>query len=392
MKPFFLSLILSLTVNSEVLRLSHVVPEAGEGISRFEISHGDHKEMIFVKNQPIVTTADVAAAHPSLLRDDSVSVALSDEGGKKIFAATKAMRHGIDRIAIIVDGKVKSAPIVHSTLGKNFEISGLNAPDEPLKLAGRMSGKSEDEIAKIKAKNEKMASERPSLPDPVFHTEQEYQQLKTQRAKMGLHYMDRVYTEAELDQLLKKGMSQADVIAIFGKPYLIDSKEKTKELTFTTAPEKHPVEKQYHMTSFIVEFTSEKVTKWRSYIWSARTREPKKTQRIPDNLIHKAPAIDLSSNDFDMIDFVGKYEISLKQGETKPTIPDYYDLISIAWLAASSTEEGKSIDATCDVITLLKPTIPNLDALTKKAPKGRIAVADLKAALQPYIYGDETIK
>lgn len=140
-KPLFLILLLCLPAHSEILRLSLIVPEAGEGITKFEISRGEIKETIFVKDQPIVTTADVATASPSLSREDSVSVSLTEEGGKKMFEATKEMRHGIDRIAIIVDGKLISAPIVNDTLGKNFEISELNDPDEPKKLAARMSGK-----------------------------------------------------------------------------------------------------------------------------------------------------------------------------------------------------------------------------------------------------------
>lgn len=140
MKLFFLTLILCLTAYSEILRLSLVVPAAGEGITKFEISHGEFKETIYVKDESIVTTADVATAHPSVANDEAVSVSLTTEGGEKMFEATKAMRKGIDRIAIIVDGKLISAPVVNDTLGKNFEITGLE-PDEPKKLAARMSGK-----------------------------------------------------------------------------------------------------------------------------------------------------------------------------------------------------------------------------------------------------------
>ncbi len=392
MKPLFLLLILSLTAHSEILRLSHVVPEAGEGITRFEISYGELKELIFVKDQPIVTTADVAGAYPTPERENSLSVSLSDEGGKKMFEATKAMRHGIDRIAIIVDGKVKSAPIVNETLSKNFEISGLNGPDEALKLASRISGKSEEEIAKITAKNKKLALEQLLHPEPSFHTHEEYKLLKAERAKMGMYYVDRVYTEAELDQLLKKGMSEADVIAIFGKPHSIASKEETKELTFVTAPEKHPAKKEYHMNSFIVEFTSDKVSHWRAFAWSERTQEPKRAQRIPDNLIHKAPPIDLSSDDFDIIAFVEKYEISLKPGETTPTNSDYYDLLGTLWLPTITEDDDKTIDSKCDLITFLKPIIPELAATIKNTPNGRISVANLITALSPYIYEGKPLK
>lgn len=392
MKSFLLLLVLSLTTRAEILRLSHVVPEAGEGITRFEISYGDLKEMVFVKDQPIVTKADVATASPSLSREDSVSVSLTDEGGKKMLEATKAMRLGVDRIAIIVDRKVKTAPVVMSIVNKNLEISGLNDPDEPQKLAARLTGKSEDEIAKILAESKKLASQQPAQPEPVFHTDEEYKKLKTEREKMGLHYLDKVYTEAELDQLLKKGMSEPEVIALFGKPYLIESKETGKKFTFQTAPEKHPATKEFHLSSFFVVFTSEKVSQWKSSGWTDRTREQKRAHRKPDNLIHKAPAVDLSSEDFDYVTFVEKYEISLKPGETTPTIPDYYDLLSILWLAALPAEEGQTIDSSCDTITFLKPMIPDLDVLVQKAPKGRITLTELKKILEPYLDGSKSLK
>jgi|TARA_B110000037_G_scaffold222718_1_gene299102 hypothetical protein len=42
-----------------------------------------------------------------------------------MIAATKPIAGGIDRIAIMVDGKFLSAPVVQSVpLGKNFVISG----------------------------------------------------------------------------------------------------------------------------------------------------------------------------------------------------------------------------------------------------------------------------
>lgn len=392
MKSLCLLLVFNLTAQSEILRLSHVVPEAGVGITRFEISDGEHTETIFVQDQPIVTTVDIAVAQPSFQREDALSVSLSEDGTKKIFEATKSMRHGIDRIAIIVDGKIISAPIVQSTLGKNFEISGLHGQDEPFKLAGRLSGKAEDEIAKIIAKNEKLAREQPQRPEPTFHTDEEYKQLKAERAKMGLHYLDRVYTEAELDQLLKKGMSEADIVALFGKPNSIESNEKTNEFTFMTAPEKLSVKEEYHMHSFIVEFTSEKVSHWRSFMWSERTREPKRAPRIPDNLIHKAPPVDFSSEDFDIIAFVEKYEISLKPGETTPTTSDYYDLLGILWTTTISEDDDKTIDTKCDLITFLKPILPELDALIKNAKKKRITMTDLKASLEPYVYGSKMLK
>ena len=41
-----------------------------------------------------------------------------------MFDLTSKMRAGVDRLAIVLDGKVLSAPVVQSSLGANFEISG----------------------------------------------------------------------------------------------------------------------------------------------------------------------------------------------------------------------------------------------------------------------------
>lgn len=393
MKPFLLLFAVTLTAHSEILRLSHVVPEAGSGITRFELVQGDHTSIIFIKDEPILTEADIAVARPSFEREDSIDVTLSPSGAKKMIEATAPMRPGIEQIAIIIDGKVVSAPVVQSVpLGKNFQISGLDDPNEPKKLAARLTGKSEDEIAKEIAENEKRVRELPPLPKPTFHTDEEYKQLKAEREKLGMNYMDRIYTEAELDELLKKGMTEAEVIKIFGKPRSIESEENIKRLTFETAPEKFPTKEGLHLDSFIVRFDSDKVIDWCTHSWSSRTREPKNPSRIPDNLIYKTPPADFSSENFDFVTFVEAHEISLKQGEKKPSNSDYHELLGILWSISSTEDENKSIDSTCDAITFLKPVIPELEALVTKATKQRILLTDLNKALKPYALGDKTWK
>ena len=48
------------------------------------------------------------------------------------------MRHGQDRLAIVLDGKVLSAPVVQSSLGSNFEISGMNDAAEAKSIAAAL--------------------------------------------------------------------------------------------------------------------------------------------------------------------------------------------------------------------------------------------------------------
>jgi len=83
--------------------------------------------------------SDIARANPSPSRPDSVDITLNSEGTDKMIALTKNMQPGVDRIAIVLDGKVLSAPVVQSVpLGKDFVVNGLNDPGEPKKLANAL--------------------------------------------------------------------------------------------------------------------------------------------------------------------------------------------------------------------------------------------------------------
>lgn len=394
MKTALLILIFASAARAEIIRLSLVVPEKGAGISRFEIKHDDEVEAVFVQDKAFVTEADIANATPSLSRQDSVDVTLSPGGTEKMIAATSPMRPAIDRIAIIVDGEILSAPVVQSVpLGKNFVITGLNGENEPATLAARLTGKSAKEIEKALTEKKKRLKNLPPRPEPVFHTEEEYQTLKQERAKFGLHYMDRVYTEEELDGLLKKGMKEAEVIAIFGKARSIkENEDGTRELLFETAPEKFPATPAFRMNSFDANFSSGELSGWGARMWSERTREPKALPRKPSHLIIKMPPADMSSEDFDFISFYEKHEISVKPGEKKPTQADYLYLLGILYTLSSYPEEGVSVDSQCDLITTLKTVIPELAKMTAAADGGKIPLAGLKNVLQPYLFGEKPFK
>ncbi len=78
----------------------------------------------------------IGRANPSPSRSDAVDITLNREGTDRMIALTQSMREGQDRIAIVLDGVVISAPVVQSTpLGRNFMISGLRDPGEPQNLA-----------------------------------------------------------------------------------------------------------------------------------------------------------------------------------------------------------------------------------------------------------------
>jgi SecD/SecF fusion protein len=83
--------------------------------------------------------SDIADAVPSPQQADAVSITLNAEGTDKMIALTKNMRSGVDRIAIVLDGEVISAPVVNQTpLGKQFIVEGLREPGEVQHLASAL--------------------------------------------------------------------------------------------------------------------------------------------------------------------------------------------------------------------------------------------------------------
>ena len=67
-----------------------------------------------------------------------LSVELNSAGASKMFQLTSKMRAGVDRLAIVLDGKVLSAPTVQEPLGAKFEISGMKDVGEAKALASAL--------------------------------------------------------------------------------------------------------------------------------------------------------------------------------------------------------------------------------------------------------------
>jgi len=83
--------------------------------------------------------SDIANATPSAQQADAVDITLNGDGTDKMIALTKDMRPGVDRIAIVLDGEVISAPVVNQVpLGKRFIIEGLHEPGEVQGLANSL--------------------------------------------------------------------------------------------------------------------------------------------------------------------------------------------------------------------------------------------------------------
>ena len=94
---------------------------------------------ILLKRVAALGGADIANATPSPQQNDAVAITLNSAGEDKMIALTKDMRPGVDRIAIVLDGEVISAPVVNQVpLGKQFVIEGLNEPGEVQSLANSL--------------------------------------------------------------------------------------------------------------------------------------------------------------------------------------------------------------------------------------------------------------
>lgn len=94
---------------------------------------------ILLNRRAALGGSDIVNANPSTSSLDAVDIVLDNPGTDKMIALTKNMRPEIDRIAIVLDGIVQSAPVVQSVpLGKYFVINGLDEPGETKKLANAL--------------------------------------------------------------------------------------------------------------------------------------------------------------------------------------------------------------------------------------------------------------
>jgi SecD/SecF fusion protein len=99
----------------------------------------EYKRAILLERRSALGGSDIADAVPSPQQADAVAITLNTEGTDKMIALTKNMRPQQDRIAIVLDGEVISAPVVNQVpLGKQFIIEGLREPGEVRGLANSL--------------------------------------------------------------------------------------------------------------------------------------------------------------------------------------------------------------------------------------------------------------
>lgn len=80
--------------------------------------------VIYVAPQVVVSNSDIATASIAVTDDGkrAVSITLTEAGASKLLAYTSA--HLNEPIAIMVDGRLVSAPVVHSPLSRSAIIMG----------------------------------------------------------------------------------------------------------------------------------------------------------------------------------------------------------------------------------------------------------------------------
>lgn len=98
-----------------------------------KVKHEDGRESkrpLLLNRRTAITNPDIASAivSPQHQNGKAVAVTLNREGADKMIALTRNMRPGRDRIAILIDGEINTAPVVNSVpLGKNFVLEGFNS-------------------------------------------------------------------------------------------------------------------------------------------------------------------------------------------------------------------------------------------------------------------------
>ncbi|MES2475809.1 MAG: protein kinase [Verrucomicrobiota bacterium] len=113
------------------LEIRRVSPDdVGAEVMTQEVTHDGQKvssEEVRVGREVIVSDEHVQVAWIRSEEDEHVlNVTLNEEGGKRLSQAT-AGEPGKLRLAIVVDGRIHSTPVVQSQLGHHFQISGFKS-------------------------------------------------------------------------------------------------------------------------------------------------------------------------------------------------------------------------------------------------------------------------
>ncbi len=120
-----------------------VLPPGYElNVLEYEDGDGDGqitKENLLIKRLPALDGSYIVLAQELYgPNEGNILVELNSEGTKKISDLTSKMRHGRDRLAIVLNGKVLRAPTVMDTLGSRLEIIGMKDAKEAKAIAAAL--------------------------------------------------------------------------------------------------------------------------------------------------------------------------------------------------------------------------------------------------------------
>ncbi len=131
----------SLGLNDYMMLEEYLVDDKGE--QRLNTKTGEPIIVYHVLQKPYVARLknidisgkDVQSANPDGRNAGVVNVTLSNAAALKMGQLTSTMNKGVDRLAVVLNNQVKSAPTVQSSLNKDFQISGLNRPGEAVEIS-----------------------------------------------------------------------------------------------------------------------------------------------------------------------------------------------------------------------------------------------------------------
>lgn len=130
-----------LTLKIETNPELHKIPD-GYALFTYQSTDQDDKpfsELLLLNKESIVNQSHVKHAQELYgPYEGEITVELNDQGGELMLSTTEKMQLGKDRIAVVLNGKVLSAPTVQAKLSSRFQITGLNDAQEAQELAAAL--------------------------------------------------------------------------------------------------------------------------------------------------------------------------------------------------------------------------------------------------------------
>jgi SecD/SecF fusion protein len=136
------------TLAERVQSGDEIVPGFKAFVHNYDDQDGNERtEMILLNRRTALDGSNVQTASPNAFDPTQIDIKLDREGEDKMIALTKDMAEGRDRIAIVLDGEVMSAPVVQSApLGRQFVITGMSGYEESRNLSNALLNPLKNEL------------------------------------------------------------------------------------------------------------------------------------------------------------------------------------------------------------------------------------------------------